>query len=129
MLQTAVSSTALGHVGRLLHPCSVVARFGIEFRETVRAFSDELVALQQPIRSHSVVWGDELRVIFDMKTSVAQYYLGRGHQIAIRTNLDRLEKWNGPARRFRACALLTALTIVFDASESLGRSRHRSTRP
>ncbi len=53
--------------------------------------------------------------IFDMKTSVAQYYLGRGHQIAIRTNLDRLEKWNGPARRFRASALLTALTIVFDA--------------
>jgi hypothetical protein len=53
--------------------------------------------------------------IFDMKTSVAQYYLGRGHQIAIRTNLDRLEKWNGPARRFQACALLTALTIVFGA--------------
>lgn len=49
------------------------------------------------------------------RISVAQYYLGRGHQIAIRTNLDRLEKWNGQARRFRACALLTALTIVFGA--------------
>ena len=37
----------------------------IDFRETVRAFSDELVALQQPIRIlDAIAWGDDVAADF-----------------------------------------------------------------
>ncbi len=37
----------------------------IEFRETVRGFSDELVALQQPIRVlDAIAWGDDVAADF-----------------------------------------------------------------
>lgn len=50
--------------------------------------------------------------IFEMQASVAQYFLGRGHQIAIKMNLERLMSWRGPARRFQACLVLSAVTII-----------------
>ncbi len=56
----------------------------IEFRETVRAFSDELVALQQPIRIlDSVAWGDDVAADFfaagcrRQPTVDADYYVTR----------------------------------------------------
>ena len=56
----------------------------IEFRETVRSFSDELVALQQPIRIlDAIAWGDDVAADFfaagcDRQPEVdAEYYATR----------------------------------------------------
>ena len=56
----------------------------IEFRETVRSFSDELVALQQPIRIlDAIAWGDDVASDFfaagcDRQPDVdAEYYATR----------------------------------------------------
>lgn len=56
----------------------------VEFRETVRSFSDELVALQQPIRVlDAIAWGDDVAAEFfaagcDRQPSVdADYYATR----------------------------------------------------
>ena len=56
----------------------------IEFRETVRGFSDELVALQQPIRIlDAIAWGDDVAADFfaagcERQPEVdAEYYAAR----------------------------------------------------